>query len=145
MQRARTLFALSAIVALCWTAWLVYLVKTAADPIVVSAPQIHFANFVVVGNVNPGQPHVTVAITKVVKDTLFAFHQKPTPKTIRIKDWPANLKIDRTPMLLPLLKVPGEEDVFELSPVPVPQGFFDPRVYPDTDSVRLQLERILGR
>jgi len=132
MQRARTLFALSALIALAWTACLVYLVKTAADPIVV-------------GNVTLEQGEAKVVVAKVVKDTVYVVRQQTVPKEIRIKAWPAKLNLDAQPLLLPLLKVPGDEATFELAPIPVPQGFFDPRIYPYTDSVRLQLERILGR
>lgn len=145
MQRARTLFALSALIALAWTACLIYLVKTAADPIVVSAPQIHFATFIIVGNVTLENGEAKVVVTKVVKDTVYLVRQQSVPKEIRIKAWPAKLQMDAQPLLLPLLKVPGDEATFELAPIPVPQGFFDPRIYPYTDSVRLQLERILGR
>jgi hypothetical protein len=144
MPRARVLFAIAVLVAIMWTAWLVYLMKTAADPVVVSAPQVHFASLVVVGTVTPGQPHVKVAVTKVYKDMLFGVQQKPLPKELLVKEWPSNLKISTEPMLLALMRVPGEEGVFELAPVPVPTGFFNPRVYVFTESVRLQVERILG-
>lgn len=145
MKRARLVFLLVACVALAWTAWLAYMVATAADPVVVSAPQVHLASLVLAGQVSVNGEIATVKTVKVFKDEMQPARQKPLPEEITVVKWQADYPGSGQTLLLTLLKQPGDVATYELAPIPMPQGLMAPRVYPYSDSVRIQVERILQK
>lgn len=145
MQRKTLIFSLMACVALAWTAWLAYWVVTAADPVVVSSPQLHFASLVIEGDVQVKGNLAEVKIIKVFKDDFQKTRQQPLPELIQVEWEPDYHKVSSQRMLLACLKKQGNANsYYEIAPIPMPNGFRDPRVYPFTDSVRIQTERILA-
>lgn len=144
VQRKVLLFALVACLAAAWTAWLAYWVVTAADPVVVSAPQLHFASLVIAGEVQVKDNRAEVKIIKVFKDDFQKARQQPLPEVIQVQWEPEFSKVKSPLMLLACLKMQGGAGQYEIAPIPMPHGFRDPRVYPFTESVRIQAERILS-
>ncbi|HMP17192.1 MAG TPA: hypothetical protein PKD72_09235, partial [Gemmatales bacterium] len=138
-------FAFACLLALAWSGWLIHLVRTAADPIIVSAPQIHLASLVVVGRVSNSQPLAKVTIEKIYKNSLLQQNHKPVPKEVELKNWQYSDEKSAGLLLLPLAKLPGEDNLFEIAPIPVPNGYYPPRFYPLTESTFLQVQRILGQ
>lgn len=143
MQRARILFGLSALVALVWSAWLLYMVKVAADPVVVSAPQLYHASLVVVGTVTVDGNQGNVTIDKVLKDGLKPLRPAPLPNQVMVTEWKAEYPRQGKVLLALVKSMKGEK--YEVAPVPLPMQYLPPRVYVYTDSVRIQAERILVR
>lgn len=143
MQRKTLLFSLVACITLGWTVWLAYWVVTAADPIVVAAPQLHFASLVIAGEVQVKDNLAEVKIIKVLKDDFLKARQQPLPEFIQVQWEPEFSKVNSQLMLLACLKKAGGAGQYEIAPIPMPHGFRDPRVYPFTESVRIQAERIL--
>jgi hypothetical protein len=143
MQRARILFGLSALVALMWSSWLFYMVKVAADPVVVSAPQLHHAALVVVGSVTVEGEQASVAIDKVLKDSLKPLRPTPLPTQVTVLGWKSDYAHQGKVLLALVKSMQGEK--YEVAPVPLPTQYLPPRVYVYTDSVRIQAERVLGK
>lgn len=124
-----------------------YMVRIAADPVVVSAPQLHLASLVVAGVVTVHGDTATVKPMKVFKDELQVVRQKPLPDELQISKWQAEYAGNGQTLLLALsFKADNANpSTYEVAPIPVPQGMFPPRVYPYSDSVRLQVEHILQK
>jgi hypothetical protein len=150
MRRNKVLFALFAAAAAFWTIWLGYHARLSADPIVVSAPQLHYATVVVVAEAQPAADGVARAkIIKVYKDSPEAVRAGPLPGEIAIR-WTDKLPVLAAPstFLLPLRSSEGRAGdlpLFEAALIPAPQGFFEGRIYPFSESVRMQTERIMAR
>lgn len=156
MTQKRILFLIFVVLAVCWTGWLAYQAYTVADPVVVSAPQLYFAAIVVTAEVQPDlkpsplegdgrvRGEATAKIIKIYKDELQALRQPP--QQIKVL-WPAAIPPPTQPTtyLLPLHAAGGQNNLFEVVPIPTPSRFLDPQVYVFTDSVRVQTERILKK
>lgn len=142
MKRYRVYFALAACVAIAWTAWLIYMVKVAADPVVVSAPQLYSASLVVAGTVTVDQGKATVAIVKTLKDSLQPLRPTPLPSRLVVNEWQSTFPADGVVLLALIKSIQG--DAYEVAPVPLPLQYLPPRVYRYSDSVRIQAERILA-
>ena len=146
MSRPQWAFAGVLVVAIAWTGWLFFMVKTVANPVVVSAPQLHYATLVVVAHVTAKGDTAQARIVKLFKDDMKAARQAPLPETINVQ-WVARYpKPTDQPMLLALIRgeVAANPALYEVAPIPRPDKFLPPEVYPYTDSVRIQTERVLG-
>lgn len=148
MTRAKALFLLFAVLAAAWTGLLAYLAFTIADPVVVSAPQLHLSLLVVAADVKPaGHDEVEAKIVKVFKNA--SRMPGALPPTIHVQWSPAYDIAGVKTYLLALVPAPGPPDrpTYEVTPLNPrrPNDPPDVRVYPYTDSVRIQTERILGR
>lgn len=145
MSRSQGVFAGVVVLALVWTGWLAYMAQTVAKPFVVSAPQLYSATLVVVAQVTVQGETAQARIIKTFKDDMKAV--RPTPPTIQVQ-WSSSFPVStEQPMLLALIRSPLANDasVYEVAPIPrldMSQVYVKP--YPYTDSVRIQIERILG-
>lgn len=146
MSRPQWAFAGVLVVAIAWTGWLIFMVKTAANPVVVSAPQLHYATLVVAAHVTVKGETAQARIVKLFKDGLKGVRQAPIPETINVQ-WLARYPTP-TDQLMLLALIPGQVAanpvLYEVAPIPRPDKFLPAEVYPCTDSVRIQTERILG-
>jgi hypothetical protein len=151
MSRSKAFLALFAILALAWTGFLTYLAVTVADPIVVSAPQLQLATIVVAADVKPaGKGLVEAKLVKIFKDD----PRRPgqLPPTFMVQ-WESAYDVPGVnTYLLALTPVVASGDTLTYAVTAVPRYIKKPgnpppdvRVYPYTDSVRIQAERILGR
>lgn len=135
--------------AMVWTGWLAYMASTVADPIVVSAPQLHLSSIVVVGKVTLEGANARVNVIRIYKDSLGQNRQKALPETLTIPWLPHYPKTFDLPFLLPLMVVQNIDGgtTFQVTPVFKQVDKKDIQVavvYPLTESVRIQTERILG-
>jgi len=151
MSREKVLFVIFAGLAAGWTGVLAYLAFTIADPVVVSAPQLYLSTLVIAAEVKPmGNDEVRARIVKVFKNA--SRIPDALPGTITVQWSPGYGAPGVTTYLLALRPAPGKPDVptYEVTPIPryLQRGNDhepDQRVYPYTDSVRIQTERILGK
>ena len=146
MSRPKWVFAGFAVVAIAWTGWLFYMAMTVANPVVVSAPQLHFATLVVAAEVTVTGEIAQAKIVKQYKDDLKGIRQAPLPETIKVQ-WSAKYPIPtQQPMLLALRRsqMPADPGTYEVAPIPRPDRLLPPEVYVCTESVRIQTERVLG-
>ncbi len=146
MRRIQLIFAGIALVALVWTAWLVYMAATVADPIVVSAPQLHFASLVVVGQVTVDGEKAEVKVVKTLKDDAKAIRPQPLPEKLHVAWSNAFHKPGDQLMLLALKRseLVNDPASYEVTPIPRPDKFLNPVVYPYSESVQIQAARILS-
>jgi hypothetical protein len=149
MKPSKSLLLVFAVLAVAWTGFLVYLTVNAADPIVVSAPQLHLASLVVAAEVKPkADGEAEAKVVKVFKDD--ARRAQPLPATITVR-WQTDFSVPgESTYLLALTPLPStpEKPTYEVRPVYArksPEQPLQPRVYPYTDSVRIQVERILAK
>ena len=137
----------AALVALAWMVWLGYMVATVADPVVVSAPQLHYASLVIVGQVTPEGARAQIKVIKKLKDDLEKTRGQPLPEVLNV-DWsPSYPKPGNEPFLLPLVRSPlvNDPSAYTVAQVPRPDRFLPAVVYVLNNSVRIQAERILGQ
>lgn len=146
MSRSKWVFAGMSIMAMAWTGWLVYMAMTAANPDVVSVPQLHFATLVIAAEVTLQGDSAQAKIVKHFKDDMKALRQAPLPPTIKVHWSDKYPKPTDQPMLLALKRrqFPAAQDEYEIAPIPRPDRFLPPVVYFYTPSVRKQIERALG-
>jgi hypothetical protein len=124
-----------------WVGWLAYLAATTHHPVVLSRPQLLAADVVVIAKID--DPTKEVTITEVAFSRL---RQKQFEETITV----ANLAQcdDAYAFARPgLYVVPLHLDALDrwlVQSVPASPGFdrAPPRIYPATDEIRAQLERI---
>lgn len=151
MSRSKALLALFVVLALAWTGLLAYLAATVADPIVVSAPQLQLATIVVAAEVKPAEKGLVEAkLVKLFKDD--ARRPGQVPATFHVQWDPAYDVPGVNTYLLALTPVVGSGDKPTYAVTVIPRYIKKPgnapadaRVYPYTDSVRIQAERILGK
>lgn len=149
MQTAKWPFFLMLIVACAWTSWLYYMDVTVADPVVVSAPQLHMASLVVVGDVKLEGDQARVKVSKIYKDGAQLLRQKPLPGELLV-NWSKSFPTPTSePFLLALKPSPGVDarslyDVVPVHKIVSRKHVEIPVVYVMNESVRLQAERILG-
>ncbi|MFT3879792.1 MAG: hypothetical protein QM703_09050 [Gemmatales bacterium] len=146
MSRPKWVFAAFAVMAIAWTGWLLYMALTVANPDVVSAPQLHFATLVVAAEVTVHGNTAEAKIVRQFKDDMKGRRQAPLPATIKVQ-WSDKYPAPTSqPMLLALKRspLPAEPETYEVARIPRPDRLLPPVVYPYTDSVRIQTERVLG-
>ena len=146
MNRPKWVFAGITVIAIAWTGWLLYMAITVANPVVVSAPQLHFATLVVAAEVTVQGDTAQARIVKQFKDDMKGVRQAPLPETIKVQWSDKYPKPTQQPMLLALRRrqLPAAPDVYDVAPIPRPDRLLPPEVYPYTQSVRIQTERVLG-
>lgn len=146
MSRPKWVFAGITAVAIAWTSWLLYMAMTVANPVVVSAPQLHYATLVVAAEVTLQGDIAQAKIVKQFKDDMKGARQAALPGTIKVQWSDKYPKPTQQPMLLALRRrqAPAIQDVYEVAPIPRPDRFLPPEVYPYTPSVMIQTERVLG-
>lgn len=149
MRQTKGIFAVFLCLALAWTSWLAYMAFTVADPIVVSAPQVHLASLVVVGKVTIEGASAKVKVVKIYKDDAQQRRQNPLPDLLTVP-WLASYprSADQS-YLLPLVPELGQPGRYDVAPVYQQQANMNMLqpvsiVYPMTESVRIQVEKILG-
>lgn len=149
MKQTRSFFFLALCLAIAWTCWLAYMAATVSDPVVVSAPQLHFASIVIMGKVTPEGATAKVEIKKIYKDSIQQVRQKPLPEVLTIpwqESYPKSLDQVYLLALIPTL-AQADGSSFQVAPVFKQENMKERQelvVYPMTDSVRIQTERILG-
>lgn len=159
MQRLFLIFTSTLFVA--WTAWLAYLAYTSADPVVISRPQMELAPIIVVADVKaPAEEHTQFHVQKVYRGQEKLPAARKDGLTLA---WPPDLCGWRGPgtYLLALQPPQRNGEPFQMVPMPTGPGFIgldrtdfhaQPQeniaifhvVYPWTDSIKRQVERLLG-
>lgn len=145
MKRQAWIFAGMVIVACVWSGWLLYQVQIAADPIVVSAPQLHLAPLVVVARVSSQGETAIATIEKVLKDDAKLARVTPLPDKLLV-NWPHSFPAATGQsflLALSRLSMENKDARYEVAPIPRPDRYLPPVVYPFSDSVRLQALKIL--
>jgi hypothetical protein len=148
MNRQKTLFMFFAVLALAWTGLLAYLAATVADPVVVSAPQVQLSTLVIAGEVRSLKfGRAEARIVKIFKNEL-----RIQPPDFVSVHWNPVFDIPGQTTYLFALSLdpssPPGKPVFVVTPLYMKKAQDHPedaRVYPYTDSVRVQTERILGK
>lgn len=146
MSRPKWFFAGIVAVAVAWSGWLFYMAMTVANPVVVSAPQLHYATLVVAAEVTLQGDIAQARIVKQFKDDMKVARQVPLPNIIKVK-WSDKFPMPtQQPMLLALRhsQLPAAQDVYEIAPIPRPDRLLPPVIYDYTPSVKIQTERVLG-
>jgi hypothetical protein len=125
-----------------WSGWLAYQAYTVADPVVVSAPQLQLASVVAIVQVLPAkQGAVTARIVKAYKDELQPVRKLPAEIQVAA---PIDEPLAEGMYVLALRQIDIEKNLYEIAPIPFIQTHAPPPIYPNTESVRLQTERILN-
>lgn len=144
MNRPKWVFAGITLVAIAWTGWLLYMAVTVANPVVVSAPQLHYASLVVAAEVTLQGDMAHARIVKQFKDDMKGVRHGPLPETVKVQWSDKFQKPTKQPMLLALKKSDAQNNIYEIAPIPRPDRLLPPVVYDYTPSVKIQTEQVLG-
>jgi hypothetical protein len=174
MKRATLHLIVAASLFAGWILYLAYLAVTAGTqpisrngPIVLSRPQLLISNYVIVAQLdeaddaadpsqvstieidspkqNDGQKQ-TIRVRVTLDQVIWPERQDGQQRAIRVTS-PSACQGWAGPgrYILPLIKTGGEENTYELAPVPRSPGIEQhfPRIYPATEQTRTQLDEVL--